>query len=191
MPEIVVLGQIIGATDFDDDGALMCKWEIVTSDDWTVVRGETAGKTHLVDAGDEELFVWCHPLETHYSTSSIAGWPQISVQVWRLDEHKRAEIAGYGCTRLPVVPGMHELELVTWAPEGGWMDRLAACLLDAKPQLTHPEVVYDTNVDRCELNTVTRGVVHLEVQILAKGFDKHGVTFNDAPSGEVAKRSAQ
>jgi len=33
--------------------------------------------------------------------------------------------AGYGCCRIPVEAGIHELEIVTWAPEGGFMERLA------------------------------------------------------------------
>lgn len=187
--------------------------------------------------------MWCHPLEVHYSTSSIQGWPQVSLQVWRQDKYGRAQVGasaaavythaalltaplllsvGYGCTRMPVVPGMHELEVVTWAPEGSWMERvagawrrrvpnpgalapllashkwavavpvvspLAASLIGATPQLKHPKIVTDTETDRCELQAGTRGVVHLEVQVLAKGFAEHGVSFNDTPSGSVGRKN--
>ena len=66
---------------------------------------------------------------------------------------------------------------------------LPASLIGATPQLKHPEIVTDTETDRCELQAGTRGVVHLEVQVLAKGFAGHGVSFNDTPSSSVGRRS--
>jgi len=46
---VVIVGQIIGASDFDAS-ALSCRWEFVVNDDnWTVVRGEMSGKTHVVE----------------------------------------------------------------------------------------------------------------------------------------------
>lgn len=184
MPEVYVLGQILGASDFGP-APLRCRWQLVVGDEhWKSIQGETEGQTHLVLPEDDgEFCVWSHPLETHYSTSGIEGWPQLTVQVWTQDEHKRNEIAGYGCCRIPTAPGMHELDLVTWAPEGGLVDRIAGALLGGKPQLKHPEVVTDAGVDRCALRTVTSGTVHLEFQVLTKGFAEHGVTFR-APTKE-------
>ena len=69
------------------------------------------------------------------------------------------------------------------------MERLAAKLLGAHPQLEHPDLVTDPSVDRCELTTASKGLVHLELQVLVKGFASKGVHLNDAPSGEVGKRT--
>lgn len=52
-----------------------------------------------------------------------------------------------------------------------------AWLLGGKPQLAHPDVVVDGKVDRCELATVSAGSVFVEMHVLLRGFDKHGVTF--------------
>lgn len=191
MPEVVIIGQIIGSSGFQDTSALSCRWELVADADfWTVVRGETSGKTHVTEDVEDDLCVWCHPLETHYSTSSIQGWPQLSVQVWQYDNIDRGSIAGYGCCRVPTAPGVHEVDVVTWAPEsGGLMERFAAKILGCHPQLEHPDLVTDPEVDRCELKTASKGLVHIELQVLVKGFDKKGVRLNDAPSGEVGKRA--
>ena len=134
MCAVVIVGQIVGATEFDDGGPLMCRWELVSgTDHWSVVRGETSGKTHLIDAEvcyrvrgvfierplahscshvqEGDLFVWCHPIEVHYSTSSIQGWPQLSVQVWRQDEHNRSVIGT--CMGVAVRPGVGVDSLAT------------------------------------------------------------------------------
>ena len=57
------------------------------------------------------------------------------------------------------------------------------------PQLAHPEIVTDSKIDRCELHTSSKGVVHVEFQVVEKGCDAHGVSFLSSGSGAVAKRT--
>lgn len=50
MPEVHVMGEIMGASGFGTCG-LFCQWKIVTGSDgnWDVVRGEVEGQTQIDD----------------------------------------------------------------------------------------------------------------------------------------------
>ena len=41
---------------------------------------------------------WNHPIDLHYFTTTIQGWPRLPFEVWRLDEHGGREV----CTRMRV-----------------------------------------------------------------------------------------
>ncbi len=62
--------------------------------------------------------VWAHPLEFHCKSRYLGGWPRLLLEVFKLDEHGRSDIAGYGVVDLPKSAGAHELEITTWRPKG-------------------------------------------------------------------------
>ena len=85
-----------------------------------------------------------HPLDLHYSTSTIEGWPQISVRVWTQDKHGRNEIGTHHTPTSFALPNtrtrtdtavaglVHQLAMVAVA----FQQRLACILL--KLQRGHP-----------------------------------------------------
>jgi hypothetical protein len=90
--------------------------------------------------------LWAHPIDLHYTCSTLAGWPQLVVAVWQQDQYGRNEIgelhvpltfpigwysgwlivstAGYGTARIPPTPGVHSIEVVTWRPEGTMLQEI-------------------------------------------------------------------
>jgi len=54
----------------------------------------------------------------------FSGWPKIHVQVYHYDQFGRSEIYGYGFCHVPMSPGTHEINIVTWRPVGK-----VACLI--------------------------------------------------------------
>jgi len=42
------------------------------------------------------MAVWSFPLDLHYSTSTIHGWPKFQCEVWSHDSYGRNSLAGYG-----------------------------------------------------------------------------------------------
>lgn len=92
-----IVGQVVGCSDFEET-ALLCQWRLVAgAAHWSVVAGDTEGQTHVIKKEAGEFGVWCHPIDVHYSCSSIEGWPQLAVEVWQQDEHGRNDICE--CTR--------------------------------------------------------------------------------------------
>lgn len=112
---------------------------------------------------DEGMSVWAHPLDLHYATSTVAGWPRLHFQVWAEDNFGRKELAGYGFCFLPTVVGEYNLECVCWKPAGSkWLDNTRSFFLGGGPQLVHDELVYKQD-DRFRLCSETAGVVHVEI----------------------------
>jgi len=180
MPELHIVGEIAGASEFKKRN-LFCKWELLTSSDkWTELDGSFQGQTQLSLAkGLQEGFVSLnHPFDAYYSSRSIHGWPKLSLEVWHEDVFGRSELSGYGMVHIPTAPGAHELDCVVWRPQGTLSERIFNYFFDTTAHLDHKEVVHNTN-DRFDLVTETMGVVHLKIEILQRGFSTKGVEFLD------------
>ena len=66
---------------------------------------------------------------------------------------------------------------MTWRPEGTtMMERLSTAVLGSYPQLLDPEAVW-SGKDRFDVRADTSGTVHIEFEILMKGFSGKGVEF--------------
>src|SRR3989338_10148638 len=88
MAELHVIGELVGATNFAQDD-LFCIWSIHKGPHWTHVSGLEKGQTQVDKRGEDQINVWAHPIDLHYSTSVCAGWPKIPLQVWFQDAYGR------------------------------------------------------------------------------------------------------
>ncbi len=88
MAELHVIGELVGATNFAQDD-LFCIWSIHKGPHWTHVSGLEKGQTQVDKRGEDQINVWAHPIDLHYSTSVCAGWPKIPLQVWFQDGYGR------------------------------------------------------------------------------------------------------
>jgi len=57
---------------------------------------------------------------------------------------------------------------------GTLQDQFVQYFLGGGPQLKNPDLIYSGN-DRYRLQTETMGVVHLELGVILRNFDKYGV----------------
>ncbi|KAG8322360.1 B9 domain-containing protein 2 [Homalodisca vitripennis] len=117
MAELYAIGQIIGADRFPRS-TLFCKWSIFAGSGWKLIEGHKEGQTQIDNPDFENFTYWCHPVDVHYATKGIQGWPKLHFQVYHYDEHGRSELCGYGVCHLPTSPGTHRLECCTWRPIG-------------------------------------------------------------------------
>lgn len=74
------------------------------------------GQTQVCVCDAEGAAVWAHPIDVHYVTTSLRGWPSIIVEVWAQDRGGRNEIAGYGVCHIPSAAGHYNLEIALWRP---------------------------------------------------------------------------
>jgi B9 domain-containing protein 2 len=76
---------------------------------WSFLEGEESSQTQYA-ASDDGVLVWNHPIDVHFASASMQGWPRIVVQLWELDEFGRSILAGYGFMHLPTNPGeLHKI----------------------------------------------------------------------------------
>ena len=181
--EVHVIGEVIGGKRFGR-GSLMCRWTMVYGDGWSVLEGVTEGQTQVDDpwiaAGDSaDSFdaVWEHPIDVHFRSSSLAGWPMIRFHVWHHDSNGRNEPLGHGAVRVPTCPGIYDdIGCSTWRPKGGVIDEATTFFLGGAPRVVDERTVTSTD-DRRGFKTVSSGTVLLRLSILLKDAERHGLSF--------------
>mmetsp|Transcript_13953 Transcript_13953/g.44311 ORF Transcript_13953/g.44311 Transcript_13953/m.44311 type:complete len:177 (-) Transcript_13953:1787-2317(-) len=175
MAEIHVIGQLVGASGFENEN-VFCKWGIFAGRSWELLEGSDSGQTHVDHPPEGDMAVWSHPVDVHYSTKSLTGWPKLHFQVWKQDMHGRNDICGYGFCHIPMAPGMFEVECPTWALDGSTSERVAAFFVGGSPKLKMEEVVYSP-ADRFRLTTHAAGVVHVQLHVITKDFARHNIRY--------------
>ena len=151
------------------------QWGVEAGSMWDVVEGEAGGQTHCCYPPEgEPSVVWSHPVDVHYAAKSLVGWPKMWFQVWHMDEHGLKDLCGYGFCHVPTGPGMHEVEVCTWCPEGSPLEKLQAFFIGSKPRLKYEEVIHSPG-DRFRLATRAAGVIKLQLGVCVKDFDKYNV----------------
>lgn len=171
-----MIGEIVGAEGFSAS-SLFCKWGAVAGSQWVLLEGDEQGQTHVDVAEDGAPAVWAHPLDVHYLTKGLTGWPKLFFQVWSQDVHGRSDLAGYGFVHVPTAAGVHEVEVATWQPEGTVGERLSAALVGGAPRLLQEELVYAAG-DRYRLQTRSAGTVRLNLSVIFKDFDQHNISWS-------------
>ncbi len=138
MAELHLIGQIIGGSDFGTNQSLCCRWRLSSGkhtkftfpatldnnliyslgENWRVLEGASEGQTQLDTPQIGSLSSWNHPLDVHFATRGLQGWPQIHLQIYQLDSYSRSNLIGYATTPLPTRPGIHFINVPAWRPLG-------------------------------------------------------------------------
>ncbi|KAJ3222581.1 B9 domain-containing protein 2 [Clydaea vesicula] len=167
MAELHIVGTLIGASQFPAS-ELCCE-------DWKLLEGFESAQTQVdIPAEDSNITLWDHPIDVHYSTNSIEGWPKMQFQVYHQDSFGRNELYGYGVCYVPTIPGTHEIDCVTWRPVGSFTDQLWSFFLNATPQLKNLDIIHNPT-DRYQLTTESMGKIHLEITVICRNFQNYGV----------------
>jgi B9 domain-containing protein 2 len=123
------------------------------------LEGEESSQTQYASS-DDGIQVWNHPIDIHFASASIQGWPRMVMQVWELDEFGRSILAGYGFVHMPTSPGYHELEVHCWRPCGSVMEELNYYFLGTSSRLVDEDTVFGKAWEkRSQLKTVSSGIV--------------------------------
>lgn len=178
MAEVHLIGQIKGATDFTEDKGLFVKWSINVGSCWEPIEGHTQGQTHLsfvTTLGGRSYHSWSHPIDVHYSTRSLQGWPRFELQVMGVDWLSRCNISAYGFLNIPSRPGTHRLTCSTWRPIGDLRRRVIDYITGYRMHLLNPSDVISNGLNRHIIQSVSMGTIILELNVVLKDFGKYGV----------------
>ena len=115
--ELHLLGQLTGASGFPLS-SLFCKFSIESGSNFRVLQGVVEGQTQCDQPNvrsltspalprparvlsptrataawqEEEMAVWSHPIDVHYTLKGIDGWPRLKLEVWGVDGFGRNEL---------------------------------------------------------------------------------------------------
>jgi len=115
-PELHVLGQITGGTGFDSNNSFVF-YELKVGDHWTLVGGDAKGQSQI-DFPRGKDHVWNHPIDLHFYTKTMQGWPRIILAVHKQDLYGGNKLIGYGFCFIPMTGGHHSIEVPIWRPRG-------------------------------------------------------------------------
>ncbi|XP_045510945.1 B9 domain-containing protein 2 [Colias croceus] len=177
MAELHILGQIQQAVDFCGNYSLFCRYTIQAGPNWTLLSGSSEGQTPSGRPNAEKSVVWAHPLDLHFVTKGIQGWPKILVQTNCLDALGRSWVLGYGCSTIPAVPGYHTLNVPCWIPAATSIsDKIRQYFIGGSHQISQTDIISLGN-DRCKLNTNSKGIITLNLCVVLRNFTQFGVEY--------------
>jgi len=175
MAEVHLIGEIVGATGFPDDN-LFCSFHVEKGSHWTHVSGLEKGQTQVNKRHPEEqINLFAHPIDIHYSTPTVVGWPKIVMQVWYQDAYGRSDFVGYGILNIPTQSGSFNLECNVWRPMGTMKEQVVEMIVGGRMQVKDLSIVHNGE-DRRKLTTISCGTVHMRLDLLLRNFKKYGVT---------------
>eukprot|EP00792_Barthelona_sp_PAP020_P012567 TRINITY_DN7288_c0_g1_i1.p1 TRINITY_DN7288_c0_g1~~TRINITY_DN7288_c0_g1_i1.p1 ORF type:complete len:188 (+),score=41.04 TRINITY_DN7288_c0_g1_i1:27-566(+) len=179
MPEVHFLGRILNCFGFEGSG-FWARYSIHMGEQWQCISGVIQGQTHIDFPIVGNNAIWSHPIDWHFSTSSLKGWPRIFIQVFQRDIYGRDDLCGYGVSFLPSEPGNYELEIQCWQPVGTLSQRIQAFFVGGAPQLEDDSFAF-TDSSRFQLESQTTGIVHIDINMIARNFRPQGVQLSLKP----------
>ncbi|KAM9514310.1 B9 domain-containing protein 2 isoform 1-T2 [Guaruba guarouba] len=177
MAELHLLGRIVGGSGFPQR-RLFCKWGLQAGAAWRPLSGLTSGQTHVDDPQADDVTYWSHPIDVHYATKGLQGWPRLHVQVWHQDALGRCHVLGYGFCHVPSAPGPHSVRCVTWRPLAGWRERARRRWVGGGARLAQAQeeaAAGGGGAERFRLRSEAGGSVHLELGVVLRHFRRFGV----------------
>jgi B9 domain-containing protein 2 len=188
MAEVHIIGEIIQAQDFVDR-SLFAKWNMNAGSCWRVLEGFTEGQTQLslkyledsaletTDAAQPQvtLHSWSHPIDVHYLTKGLQGWPQMEFQVWGVDWLGKCNISAYGFINVPLQPGYHQLECHTWRPVGDFRRRIIDYITGYRMHLVNPSDIISNSLNRHVIQSESMGTLKINLTVVLKDFHEYGV----------------
>uniref|UniRef100_A0A7S4RP59 B9 domain-containing protein 2 n=1 Tax=Alexandrium monilatum TaxID=311494 RepID=A0A7S4RP59_9DINO len=165
----------------EDDG-LFVDYEGLAGEDWLPIAKPEGfvGQTQTAYADADGVYVFNHPIDFHFFSTSIAGWPQLHLQVLKLDETGRVVAVSFGSMTLPCTPGHSELVCRTWTPKAGsCLDEAHAAYMGGPPGAllaARAEVLAAKLPEaRTQMVTRTSGKVHVTVDTIFRNAKTHGL----------------
>lgn len=73
-PEAHFIGRIVGGADFNTTEGLFCEMLVQIGENWELLSQNVLYQTQTCYADVDEIFVWSHPFDLHFSSGDLGGW---------------------------------------------------------------------------------------------------------------------
>ena len=95
-----------------------CKWRVDYGKHWGVLEGIADGHSQTAYGPENTDSVWNHPIDLHFQTTTMQGWPKLIVQIQELDSYGRVHVIAHGFAHLPCSSGAHAVSVPCWRATG-------------------------------------------------------------------------
>ncbi|KAL0216418.1 hypothetical protein P9112_008602 [Eukaryota sp. TZLM1-RC] len=171
MAEVFLIGNIQGTSSLKGNYC-SCQFSLHLGNNWELVEGATEGRTQMAKL-HEGSSIWQHPIDIHLAAHTFADWPKLLFRVYCRDFFETDGFAGYGLLQVPSHAGHHKLDVPLWRPEGSFKHKLEGTLLGGHPEFEKTNFLFQDSLPT--INVVSVGSLQLELNVVHRGFDRHGV----------------
>jgi hypothetical protein len=168
-PQVHIIVKMAYAKDFECE-TLYAKYTFKAGYNWSLVAGSEIGETFQAGVDYTLHAPLEQPIDLNYAAKSVRGWPKMMVEVWGVDSSKKSHLCGYGVMTIPVQSGHHKITIHCWRPVTSYSDKV----LGTYPELEHKDILLSSQ-NRYGLKSESAGTVHVEVDVILKDFQLHGV----------------
>ena len=161
-PEVLFVGQILGAEGFENQDALFLEVIFKYGEKWSLLANVPPIQTHSCYPDEDGTYIFAHPFEFYMTTGSVFGWPKFIIKVYRLDEYGKIDAVAYGSVPLPNQAGTFEMECPTWRPMGNCVDESYSFFLGGPPKLTTLNPLTRDLTLRENISTISSGTIHIQ-----------------------------
>lgn len=178
-PEVHIVGEIEGGSGLNSNNSF-CLFSVKCGKEWICVGGDEKGQTQVDYPEDDDMAIWNHPIDLHYFTKTLQGWPKVVLEVWHLDTYGGRQLLGYGFFYIPSEGGSHDIECPIWRPCGTRKEEVYDFYLGGVPHVKTDSygLLYDSaraKDERCRLFTKTAGTVHIHLDVILRNMKPHKV----------------
>lgn len=122
-----MMGEITSGVEFGP--GVSCRWRIEHGKHWGLLEGDAFGQTQTAYGPEGIIAPWNHPFDVHYQTTSLQGWPKITVQIQQMDSYGRINVIAHGFAHLPFSAGQHKVVIPCWRATGTQEEELRGATL--------------------------------------------------------------
>lgn len=173
MAEVHVIGQLTSGHGFTHR-RLACRWQLSFGDHWQAIEGATEGLTQLDSPQIGSTAFFSHPIDVHFITSGLQGWPKFEIEVWQQDAYRRSAPCAYGVAHLPSTPGHHKIEITTWRPIGSSSEEVSFFFTGGGLRLESTSILSESQ-ERFRLQTESSGTITFDLFIITRNFERFGI----------------
>ncbi|CAJ1405909.1 unnamed protein product [Effrenium voratum] len=183
--ELHFIGELEFGFDFPgvSEEGLFVDFAAEAGADWLPIARKEGfvGQTQTCYADAGGVYVFNHPVDFHFIADSVAGWPHLHLQVFKLDAAGRIETLCYGSVCLPSAPGHAELTCRTWRPLARSVmeeARAVTGVLGSDPgalSASRAEVLDAKTEARAKMATKTSGSIRVSLDTIFRNASKHQI----------------
>lgn len=157
---------------------LNLKQQSISGPLWKVVEGQEKGQTAVNKSRYDNYSIFCDPIDLHFGTRGIQGWPKLSIEVFSVNSLDQFYPVGFGFAYLPTKPGLHSLSIATWKiSPATFFDSVKEKFFTGGFTIVKKDLIH-SGIERYKISTISAGIVEVQVNLVFKNFRRFNIHFD-------------
>lgn len=126
----------------------------------------------------EKNSIFCDPIDVHYGTRGIQGWPKLSIEVFSVNSLDQFYPVGFGFAYVPTKPGLHNISVATWkVSPATFLDSVKEKFFTGGFTIVKKDLIH-SGIERYKISTISAGIVEVQLNLIFKNFRRFNIHFD-------------